>query len=455
MNNLKIAFRNSYRNRGFVLPITLAMGTVMILVGVAAVARSHYTRINTFSRQQTGGSLAVAEGGVARTLAQLSNPNNRVLLTGNYDTINPKTNKTYLGVDGILNNGDEENTAVNQWTSFSVTSLCSNVPSPGTPNATYNGSIGNSDSYTLKAYRYNNASSTGILLVEGKHNTSISLIRVTIAVESSFSDFPGVVAVEKMELLGREVTGSNGNVYYDPAFSANSSLTASSAPGDANRPNYLNAIKSGTNDYDEDDDGDSVDNVSGKIVACKITPTFAYTPQGVNLGDITNTLALSGSSSGITYFQASKIDIEDKIVEVDTTNGAVYIYVNGPVQVKGNSQFRNIRTDGISPKVGDLRIIVSTTDQTQIYDTACIQNAFFYSPRGNLQLGGSGDGCPSNGNTNIDGVVWVREITNTSGSNTGIGVPDDLSSLADIAGSVGLSATKKFGSVKNWQRQQV
>ena len=58
MNNLKTAFRNSYRNRGFVLPITLTMGIVMILVGLAAVARSHHTRINTFSRQQTGGSVS-------------------------------------------------------------------------------------------------------------------------------------------------------------------------------------------------------------------------------------------------------------------------------------------------------------------------------------------------------------------------------------------------------------
>ena len=85
-----------------------------------------------------------------------------------------------------------------------------------------------------------------------------------------------------MELLGREVIGSNGSVYYDPAFSANTSLTASSAPSDANRPNYLNAIKSGTND------GFSNDNVAGKIVACKLNPTFAYAPQGTNLGDITD-----------------------------------------------------------------------------------------------------------------------------------------------------------------------
>ncbi|WP_009631634.1 hypothetical protein [Synechocystis sp. PCC 7509] len=450
VNNLKTAFKISCRNRGFVLPIALTMGIVMILVGVAAVAKSYSLRLNTSARKQTGGSLAVAEGGVARTLAQLTKANNRVLLTGNYDAINPKTNKTYLGADGILNNGDEETTLVNQWTSFGGSSPCSAIASPGTPDATHNGSIGG-DSYTLKAYRYHNSSSTGTFLVEGKQNNSVSLLKVTITVDSIISDFPGVVAVEKMELSGREVIGSNGNVYYDPAFSANKSLTAAAAPGDANRPDYLNAIKSGTND------SFSNDNVAGKIVACKLNPTFAYAPQGANLGDITDSfnLPLAGASSGITRYQAGKIDIANKTINVNTTNGSVYIYVNSSVTVKGTAKIVNFRTDGIPPKVGDLRIIISTDSQTQIDGTPCIENAFFYSPTGNLQLGGSGGGCPRIGNTNIDGVVWAKVITNTSGSNSGIAVPDDLSSLSDIASSIGLSGTKKFGSVKNWQRQQL
>ncbi len=451
MNNLKAAFKNSSGEQGFVLPIALTMGLMMILVGVAAIARSQSTRLNSFSRtQSTGGSLMIAEGGIARTLAQLTEVNNRVLLTGNYDAINPRTGKTYLGADGILNNGDEENTAVNQWLSASGVSACgTTTPNPGTPDMTYSGIIGDGNTYALRAYRYNNTNGTGTLLVEGKRKSSISLIKAIVTVDAVANNFPGVAALEKIELLGRNIIGSNGNIYYNPIFSANSSLTDSSAPGDANRPNYLNAIKSGTND------GFSIDNVSGKIVACKLNFTFAYTPQGANLGDITTNKTLAGSSSGITYYQASKIDIENKIFDVDTTAGAVYIYINGPVQVKGNSKLRNIRTDGIPPKVGDLRIIISTTDQTQIYDNPCIQNVFFYSPRGNLQLGGSGDGCPSSGNTNIDGVVWVREITNTSGSDSGIAVPDDLSSLADIANSIGLPTTQKLGSVKSWQRQQL
>ncbi|PSB35039.1 hypothetical protein [Chlorogloea sp. CCALA 695] len=454
MNSLKLAFKNSFSDRGFVLPIALAMGTVMILVGVAAVARSQQTLLNAIARKQTagGGSLTVAEGGIARTLAQLTKANNSVLLTRNYDSINPKTNKTYLGVDGILNNGDEENTLVDEWANASSVASCGATPE--TPDATYNGIIGNGNSYTLKAYRYNNTNGTGTLLIEGKRKTSVSLIKVIVTVDSIAGDFPGVVAFEKMELRGRDVTGSNGNVYYDPAFSTNTSLIASAAPGDANRPDYLNAIISGNDDYPND--GDSVDNIEGKIVACKINPTFPYIFQGTNyLGNLNYNLKLFGSKNGISYYQAIKIQLkENKTVEVDTTAGAVYIYVNGSIRIEKNSLIRNVRTDGIPPRVGDLRIIISTNDKTEIKDTACIQNAFFYAPQGELQLEGSGNGCPSNLNSNIDGVVWAKEIINNSDSDLGIAVPDDISSLSDVANSTGLPGSKKFGSVKTWQRQQ-
>ncbi len=101
-----------------------------------------------------------------------------------------------------------------------------------------------------------------------------------------------------------------------------------------------------------------------------------------------------------------------------------------------------------------MRIIISTTDKTEIKDNACIQNAFFYAPRGKLQLDGSDNGCPSGGNSNIDGVVWAKEIINNTNGDSGVAIPDDVSSLSDIANSTGFAGTKKFGTVKSWQRQQ-
>lgn len=454
MNAFKAIFKNSAKEQGFVLPIALTMGTVMILVGVAAIARSQNTRLNSYSRaQSSGGSLTVAEGGVARTLAQLIKANNSVLLTGNYDAINPNTGKTYLGADGIFNNGDEETTSVNQWGNLSSTASCGANSDSGTPDITYDGIVGDGDSYALRAYRYDSTNSTGTLLIEGKRKTSVSLIKVIVTVDAVAGDFPGVVALEKMELRGRDVIGNNGNVYYDPNSSKDPSLTASSAPSDANRPAYLNAIKSGTNDYTDDNDG--IDNIEGKIVACKLSSTFAYTPQGTNLGNLKNSRKLSGSSSGITYYQANKIELkEEKTIEVNTTAGAVYIYINGSAKIEKNAQIINIRTDGLPPRVGDLRIILSDNNKMEIKDNACIQNAFFYAPRGSLQMDGSGKGCPGNRNINIDGVVWAKEIVNNADNDSGVAVPDDISSLSDITNSAGLFATQKFGTVKSWQRQQ-
>lgn len=449
MNAFKAIFKNSAKERGFVLPIALTMGTVMILVGVAAIARSQSTRLNSYSRAQTsGGSLTVAEGGVARTLAQLTKANNSVLLTGNYDAINPNTGKTYLGADGIFNNGDEETTPVNQWKNPSGVASCGANSNSGTPDITYDGIIGDGDSYVLRAYRYDSINSTGTLLIEGKRKTSVSLIKVIVTVDAVASDFPGVVALEKLEMIGRNALGSNANLYYDSAFSNNPSLTASSAPGALNRSDYLNAIKSGTND------GYSVDNIGGKIIACKLAPTFSYTPQGTDLGTLKNSQTLTGAVNGITHYRTNKIELDNKIVNVDTTAGAVYLYVSGDVKVKGNTMIRNIRTDGIPPRVGDFRIIFSSDKQIKIEGRTCIQNAFLYAPQSSFMLDGVRDGCPSSGNTSIDGVVWAKNITNNSGCDSGIAVPDDVSSLSDIASSIGSSGYKKFGTVKSWQRQQ-
>ena len=77
----------------------------MILLGMSSMIMAQSDRITAWNRKESGASLAVSEGGMARTLAQLTQTDNRILLTRNYDTINPKTGTTYLGPDGILNSG--------------------------------------------------------------------------------------------------------------------------------------------------------------------------------------------------------------------------------------------------------------------------------------------------------------------------------------------------------------
>ncbi|NJK40406.1 MAG: hypothetical protein HC934_01810 [Acaryochloridaceae cyanobacterium SU_2_1] len=104
--------------KGFALPIALGMGFVMLMLGMTAIMVAQSDRITAWQRKESSVNLALTEGGMARTLAQLTYPNNAVLLNRNYDTINPKTGKTYLGPDGIANNGDEEAAVINEWSSY-------------------------------------------------------------------------------------------------------------------------------------------------------------------------------------------------------------------------------------------------------------------------------------------------------------------------------------------------
>jgi predicted transport protein len=485
----KAAFKCRSRNEGFTLVMAMGMGLMMLIVATTLIFRASRNEAIASSRTQSGDSLAVAEAGVARTLAQMTKPENTVLLSLNYDPINPNTNKNYLGADGVPNTSDDSATAVDDWTSVSANSSpCTPGTGSGTASISCSGAIGTDGQYTLKAYRYKSTNKTGTFLLEGKRGSSTSNITVTVSIDSSSatSDFPGVLAVNQLSLMGRSILGRNGNVYYDPISVGFGPSGGSAAPGDSNRGDYLNAIRSGSAD------GITFDSVSGKIFASKLEPTLSYNPpSGVtptSLGDTTGNTSIPSLSSSMTHYETGKIDIQgNTIVNIDTTpgSGPINLYVNGPITVKGsatinvnttngpvniyvngailvdeNAKIRNVRNGGVPGKVGDLRIIISTTDQTQIYGNACIQNAFFYSRRGNLQLGGSGDGCDSPGITNIDGVVWVQSIsnTNTNSNWSGIAVPDDLSSLSDVATSIGgvpTSTTYKLGVVKNWQKHQL
>ena len=170
----------AHTQQGFVFPLALGLGMVMILLGITTMIHSQKAQTTATQRRQMGNSLLATEGGVARTLTQLSQRNNASLLIRNYDRINPNTG-TYLGPDGIPNNGDEETTAVDEWSSFSTSTVpCATTASPGSPNMNYSGAIGVNGQYSLRAYRYNPSQKTGTFLVEGHQGESASLVAVRV-----------------------------------------------------------------------------------------------------------------------------------------------------------------------------------------------------------------------------------------------------------------------------------
>lgn len=458
--------------QGFALPLALGLGFVMVILGMSTIMIAQSDRTSAFNRKEAGASLAVSEGGMARMLSQMTQPNNRILLTRNYDTVNPKTGTTYLGPDGILNSGDEEATAVDEWTGYtgSTSSPCEDTLTTITPSITTSGVMSSGSQYQLKAYRYNPTEQTGTLFIEGKHGERVSYVLSTLFIQSEVENFPGVLARQGAFIRGRTIIGQHANLYYDPTWSADSSLTDKSAPSDSDRSAYLNAI------YSTAMDGPGEDLITGNIVGCQIPQTLSVDlPTTVtNLGTVAGSIQLTAVNSPY-HIETLALDGTD-VVTVDTTDGPVYLYVTDSFELRGDSQLRNIRSDGQAPRVGDLRIIVHNasagTPAIELYDQSCIDTAFVYNKINDLHLQGTGDGCPSSGNTNFDGVAWVEDVVSsininphtrmvpsedddiitTNGSTTGIRVPNDVSSLADVVSGIGITPKNRFGSVKSWQR---
>lgn len=391
----------------------------------------------------------------------------------------------------MFNNGDEETSAIDEWTGYDPSSQpCHQSKGWGSPNFATTGAMGATGSYTLRAYRFNPQEQKGTLFVEASRDGKTTGVLITIAVKPDLEGFPGVVlhdpnpgsggAVGVLALRGRQILGSKGNVYYYPPSSPDPSLTGSSAPGDSTRSEYLNAVFSSAVS-----DGASGDTVSGTLFACLLRPNIPDGIKGTNFGKITTSQTLNGvSATSPTLYQIEQIDLAgNDVLTIDTTNGPVvldFVKNSAPKQsisLRDSAKILNIRTDGEPPRVGGLRLNLRGGEDTiLLYDQTCIQNAFIWSARDEIQLLTSGPGCPGGQNTNIEGVVWVEDILSsknaasnrdvnfigevgepydtiiTPNATSGIAVPEDVSSLIDILKYVDWPARYRFGGVLQWQR---
>jgi hypothetical protein len=514
------SLRQSSAQQGFALSLAIGLGLVITAIGITTIFVAQNDRQTAQHRKESGSGLFVAEGGTARMLAQFQKPNNSLLLARNYDTINAETGKTYLGPDGVPNSGDEESAEVDQWSGYDLSaSPCFQAAGVGAPNLVKTGVMGTEGSYTLKAYRYDQEKQVGTLFVEGIYRGQESYIAVTFSVKPDLEDFPGILTTNSMGkpgLRGRNIIGSTGNVYYPPANSADTALVGISAPGDANRSSYLNAIWSGSSDRlsnsgisssgdssNCDDgcksvssgasDGASSDPIEGKIFACKLNPTIPIVPQGTDLKKIKDDKKnrLNGAAGGISYFQADSIKLKGKenpgdnakeqdknskkSLTVDTTDGPVYLYVHGPIELKEDAKIVNFRTDGKPPRVGDFRIMIVGDYPVTLEDGACIQDVFLYNRKDDFNLFTTDKGCPSGNNTSFEGVVWMESIlssknssgnrdipnysnalnhnsTVTPNATSGIAVSNDVSSLRDLIEYIDWPVRYRVGEIKSWQR---
>jgi hypothetical protein len=492
-------FRSRRQNQGYVLTLTAGLGLAMLMMGLTAAMYVQTDRSISQQRQQNGASLSVAEGAVDRVLAQLSRRDNSLLLSRPYDPINPKTGRQYLGSDGIPNSGDEGTTARDQWTNHDPTAEPCFVQAGATrPNIALTGTIGSDNSYRLVAYRYHPEKQQGSLLVEGRfRNETVSAVLVTITVKPDLTNFPGVMAMNPhhgtsldpnwdtgvVALRNRVVLGHYANIYYEPDSSPNPSLNGISRLNDANRTGYLNSLFA---DPSLDGGSGQPSQVNGHIFACRLTvlPNNTQPSATPSLGIIATNRTLTGAAGTRTVYWVDRINLQaTEALTVDTTAGPVDIYMNGNwdvnlVTLENDAQIRNVRTDGRSPRVGDLRIVILQNGTVRLKDRSCISQAFLWMPHDELQIETTAPGCSSGRNTSFEGVIWAEAVLssknhvsnrninflngsgsgssyeiNVTGSNTsGIYVPDDLSSLDDMLAYVDLPVRYWIIGVVRWQQ---
>lgn len=477
---LKITLKNCSDEQGFAIPIAVGIGLIMILVGVTMIVRSQGDQTTASAQKATAQSLAITEGGLTRTLSTLNQPNNASFLKLNYDTVNSATAKTYLGPDGIPNNGDGEGSAVDQWSNPPNPAPCS---TPGSlPSGLVSGTMG-SGNYQIRAYRYrdpdgspNNGDEIGTLLIEGKQGETLSQVQVSMPIVQSpqAGTFAGLYASNTINLGGNDImvtsggTGSAANVICRdcvvPVDECSGGVPTQagldSAVGRNNRSVIDGKIIVGDPQLPAVPTAPATVCSSTSGVNCQINIGSISGGSLPRSGDITdraswratNPAAWPASTASEPYhYVITDMPIGNNILTVDTTTAPVYLYVSGDVSLNGTGGIAHSGTSDRLRLYGNPADPTdSTTDQSiSISGGSSASHIFIYAPDATVGING-GSNTPD-----ILGAVWAKTWDGSSGNNADIQVPDNMPSL--LGGSFSGVGMQSYGSSapSNWQQHPV
>ena len=462
-------------DEGFILPLVLIVGLIMTVGGFALLARSFGGLIGSQRLEQARQARAIAESGIAQTIESL-NSDYRYLLINCFSK-----NGSIPGSHSCVEVEDSESISYEcTWDKPCIpSSICPDATSAGTPNLT--GITSNpSGDYEVDYYAYSGTQyygGTGTLRVIG-HRKSYDNTRIlaSAVVETSFdikpkpcdntygspatnSGFPGLLA-STVTMGGNDVIGkTSGNILCTKCTT----------------PSYTDTNTDGIIDSDERTkqnesaiNCNNVCDVGGEIFIGDIdipsVPEFPSDLNGVTIyneidlknGDIT---IIAGTTAGVNNDSRCETKIVDtipithckisniigsgkRVLNVDTSNGPVNLYIQGDVTLSGKS---GIIHDGAAEDLSLFGRPASSNDACSTDDNFTLQNIkisggasgsnmFIFFPCGDVGInGGSKNNCDVAADDNcaggdIRGAVWAKSWTGSSGNQAQLVVPPDLPS---------------------------
>lgn len=452
---LKFAFKNSSSEQGFALPIAIGMGLIMTLIASTMIVRSQGDQVSASAQKATAQSLAIAEGGMSRTLFKLnqSNPDVSSMLKRTYDPIDSSTGKTYLGPDGKANSGDEETVAVNEWTA--------NTPPCTTTTDILSGRIGDSE-YTVLAYRYNAATKVGTLLVKGQVGTntsSESRVQQTFNISPKVGSLVGVLGTNDIDLGNNDIRGINGNVACTnpakcPVSCPYTQASAKTAIGGLGSSNVDGEIFIGSVPTPTLPTMPAVWNGIGTAPTTAFTiPLANYTSNNEILvfprsSDFTKHVAGTPYHYSIGTIDANGFNITINTQQNSTTNPTgdpVYFWVSGDIDMGGSSQL-NHTASSTNPTAFRIYGTATTSQDFVVASGASNVDAFIFAPNARVGINGTGT---------IDGLVYAKSFGEVGANgNAVVNVPNNIN-LASSLGDLAVYFSNQTDSINSWQRQAV
>jgi len=357
-----------YENKGFILPLVISVGLIMLAGSAAMLARSFGGLIGSTRLEQSRQAREIAEAGIAQTIEAL-NRNYNYLLINCYP---------------FTDNSDCINTGFWDTTASLPSSVCSDADLDGTPALTASTTKPTGD-YVIDSYSFSGTQfygGTGRLRVIGyRKNSDKTKILAAAAVEMSFdvkpkpcncsfgdfsgecssSGFPGLLA-SYINLGNNDVKGAtSGNILCTKCPNPNSDgpptrEQAEAAIGalknsDVDGQIYLGPINLPPvptfPDGNPDDKGEDTPNLLQHVnKAANVTdlpltttgtkdPTYLITASSTPTTNTTTAnnngyCATDTSDPPVTHCRINSIVLSGKErMEIDTTEGPVRLYVEG------------------------------------------------------------------------------------------------------------------------------